>query len=156
MHIAELTILVIKCAIPDGYMYSHCWKTKPENFVIWQDWNSVLIKQVPILPSIPAPGAWSFSPAPAHVFFCVFVPRMAPEPYTECAEVSSGGEEEPSNSEEGVCPHGSVLAKTCIIPFRLHSSCCFQGVCQNTLRTGFLCCSFKPAVFFNVFGWCYC
>ena len=89
-------------------------------------------------------------------FFCVFVPRMAPEPYTECAEVSSGGEEEPSNSEEGVCPHGSVLAKTCIIPFRLHSSCCFQGVCQNTLRTGFLCCSFKPAVFFNVFGWCYC
>lgn len=67
MHI-EFTILAVKCAVQDRYMYSHCWATKPENFVIWQDWNSVLIKQVPISPSIPAPGAWSFSPAPAHVF----------------------------------------------------------------------------------------
>lgn len=73
MHIAEFTILVIKCAVPDYYMYSHCWATKPQNFVTWQDWNSVLIKQVPVLPSISAPGASSFSPAPVHVFFFVYL-----------------------------------------------------------------------------------
>lgn len=147
MHIAEFTILAVKCAAQVATCIHIVEQPNLRTLLSGKTETSVLFKQVPISP-LPAPGAWSFSPAP--VFLCICSRTVWDLVRMYWTVLRWRGNAMLRRVVSLWFCRAATLCHYVQAPFFMLLS----GAVSEHPENWFPRCSFKPATFFNVFGWC--